>query len=151
MLTFSPLVGWIYDRTRSRAMRPVAMSVMALGLFLMFLLGNRLSFWGFYALVILRGLGSGIFLTPNNTAILNSLPAQWRGFATGSFETTRQMGHTFGVAVASLVFALTVPLVGTVSQDYVDGFRNTAMVMATLTVGGAILSAFAGKTPPRRR
>ncbi|MBI2916891.1 MAG: MFS transporter [Chloroflexi bacterium] len=154
-MLLSPLSGWLYDRTRSWLIRPVAMTLMAVTLFMTAALGSGLTFWGFYILLTFRGIASGLFLTPNNTAIISAVPSTWRGFATGVLETTRQLGHTVGVALASLVFVLFLPLVGATPQDYVRGFLATTVAVGVITTVGGIMSGIAGwstrKDPPPRR
>ncbi len=155
-MMLSPLSGWLYDRTRSWLIRPIAMTLMAATLFATTALGNGLTFWGFYILLTFRGIASGLFLTPNNTAILGAVPSSWRGFATGVLETTRQLGHTIGVALATLIFVLFLPLIGPTAHDYVRGFLATTFIVGVITTVGGIMSGIAGwstrkEPPPRRR
>jgi len=51
------------------------------------------------AMKALLGLGSGFFNTPNQTAILGSVPREHRGFATGIANTMFGLGHLAGVSL----------------------------------------------------
>jgi MFS family permease len=54
----------------------------------------------------LAGLGSGMFQTPNNSAVMGSVPAEYRGTASGVLATMRNTGMVLGVAVSGALFSL---------------------------------------------
>ena len=51
------------------------------------------------ALMGLMGLGSGLFNTPNQTAIIGSVPREYRGFATGIVQTVFGVGSLLGISL----------------------------------------------------
>jgi EmrB/QacA subfamily drug resistance transporter len=51
-------------------------------------------------LIGLTGLGSGFFNTPNQTAIIGSVPREYRGFATGMVQTMFGTGSLLGISLA---------------------------------------------------
>jgi EmrB/QacA subfamily drug resistance transporter len=57
-------------------------------------------------LMALLGLGSGFFNTPNQTAIIGSVPRGQRGFATGMVNAMFGLGHLLGVSLGGLLLAV---------------------------------------------
>jgi EmrB/QacA subfamily drug resistance transporter len=58
------------------------------------------------ALMGLMGLGSGLFNTPNQTAIIGSVPREYRGFATGIVQTVFGMGSLLGISLAGALLTV---------------------------------------------
>ena len=54
----------------------------------------------------LTGLGTGLFNTPNQTAIIGSVPTQYRGFATGMVSTMFGVGSLLGTSLASALLTV---------------------------------------------
>ena len=55
--------------------------------------------------MILTGLGFGMFQTPNNSAIMGSVSQQYRGIASGTLATMRNLGMVLGVAASGALFS----------------------------------------------
>ena len=51
------------------------------------------------------GIGQGLFISPNNTAIVAAAPANLTGEAGGLLNVTRSLGVSLGVAAASSLLA----------------------------------------------
>jgi EmrB/QacA subfamily drug resistance transporter len=58
------------------------------------------------ALMGLTGLGSGFFNTPNQTAIIGSVPREYRGFATGMVQTMFGTGSLLGISLAGVLLTV---------------------------------------------
>jgi MFS family permease len=58
------------------------------------------------ALLGLMGLGSGFFNAPNQTAILVSVPREYRGFATGMVNTLFGAGALLGTSLAGVLMTV---------------------------------------------
>jgi len=58
------------------------------------------------ALLGLMGLGSGFFNAPNQTAILVSVPREYRGFATGMVQTLFGSGALLGTSLAGVLMTV---------------------------------------------
>ena len=142
------LAGWYYDRFQPRLMRPLSMTLIALGIFLMGTLSSMVPFWLLPLLLAPTSIGSSIFNTINNALIMNSLPNEHRGFASGMIETTRQVGHTLGATVAASALGLALPatiafLTPTESQDlYIKGLQFSAFTVVSFIMIGAFVSFY---------
>jgi MFS family permease len=56
-------------------------------------------YWLFALLIFLNGIGSGLFVAPNSTQIMNSVPASERGQASGMRATTVNAGMVLSIGV----------------------------------------------------
>ena len=54
----------------------------------------------------LTGLGSGFFNAPNQTAIIGSVPREYRGFATGMVQTLFGVGSLLGISLAGVLLTV---------------------------------------------
>ena len=54
----------------------------------------------------LTGLGSGLFNTPNQTAIIGSVPKEYRGFATGMIQTVFGVGSLLGISLGAALLTV---------------------------------------------
>jgi DHA2 family multidrug resistance protein-like MFS transporter len=135
--------GWLYDRTRATVLRPLALGAVAGGLLLLGVTGAAGSYATFFAVSLLTGCGSGLFLTANNTVIMGALPREYAGFASGMLETTRQLGHTLGVMVATAGLGVTAAELTPAAQQaaFVTGFQRACVLMGTLALVGVALAA----------
>ncbi len=101
----APISGALSDRFDSRYISSIGMGLISFGILLL----SRLSFDSAAAYVILTlaiiGLGSGLFQTPNNSAIMGSVPGNRRGIASSMLATMRNMGMVMGVAVSGALFS----------------------------------------------
>jgi MFS family permease len=55
--------------------------------------------------LLLVGIGNGIFNTPNSSALMGSVTPQQRPVASSILGTTRNVGMSFGIALATGLFA----------------------------------------------
>ena len=95
-LVAGPISGYYSDRFGARAFATGGLVIVAVSFVGLMLLPTDFSYWAFAGLLVLNGIGSGLFSSPNTTAIMNSVPASSRGAAAG-------MRGTFFNAGTSLV------------------------------------------------
>jgi EmrB/QacA subfamily drug resistance transporter len=107
-LTFmvtSPVAGWLSDLVGSRAPCTLGMLVAGLSLGLLGRLTPETPLPQALGSFALFGLGLGLFMAPNNSAVMSSVPPQRRGVASGLLATVRYMGQSLGVAIGGTVLA----------------------------------------------
>jgi len=102
-VTLSPLVGWAVDRMGPRLPATVGIAFLAAaGFFGSFLRPD--SHWIVAVGVLaLWGLATALFFTSNHTAMINSVPDQHRGVATGAIYVVFGLGTTIGVSLGTLL------------------------------------------------
>ena len=137
--------GWIYDRYQPRLLRPGAMIAIAGGFFVLGTFAGSVPFWGLPLLMLPISIGTSIFNPINNAAVMSSLSNEYRGFASGMLETTREMGHALGATISATALAMALPVGLILLTDleaqpfYVQGFQLASMlVVLTLLTGGVI-------------
>jgi EmrB/QacA subfamily drug resistance transporter len=101
----APISGALSDRFDSRYISSAGMGFISAGIFLLSRLSADSPNTYIIAVLALTGLGSGLFQTPNNSAIMGSVPGNRRGIASSMLATMRNMGMVLGVAVAGALFS----------------------------------------------
>jgi hypothetical protein len=106
------------------------------------------------------GIGQGLFLSPNTTAIMSAVPADQSNIASALFATTRAVAQALSVAIAGAVYvglggaAAGAALVAGVptgpAEVALDGTFIVAM-RAALLVSGVMAAAGAVLSLPRPR
>lgn len=140
-LTIPLVAGWYYDKYNSRMMRPVAMSLIALGILLLGMFSVHVPFWLIPALLLPASIGTAIFNTVNNAVIMNALPQGQRGFASGMIETTRHIGHTMGATIAASALGLMIPAgISLMTSEESYGYYLKGLQTSALAVVGVILA-----------
>ena len=101
----APISGALSDRFDSRYISSLGMGLISFGILLL----SRLGFDSPDAYIItalaIIGLGTGLFQTPNNSAIMGCVPGNRRGIAASMLATMRNMGMVLGVAVSGALFS----------------------------------------------
>ena len=105
-LVIAPISGIASDHFDSRYLSSSGMGIMAAGLLMLSYLQTDTSNWYIIIAMILAGLGSGMFQTPNNSAVMGNVPPENRGTASGVLSTMRNIGMVLGVAVSGALFSM---------------------------------------------
>ena len=100
----SPISGWLSDKIGNRIPMVVAMSLMSASLFLTSRLGIESSVINIAIVLLLFGTGMGIFMAPNQSAIVGAAPRQNLGTAMGVANTMRLLGSSIGTAGAGTLY-----------------------------------------------
>jgi EmrB/QacA subfamily drug resistance transporter len=137
MALTAPLSGTLSDRIGSRLLSTGGMGILAAGLLMLSRLGpvSPLAWVPVSLLVI--GLGVGVFIAPNTSALMGSAPKNRQGVAAGTLATARNVGMVLGVGMAAAVFTSVRALHPDGSIALFAGF-TAAMYLA---VGAACLGA----------
>ena len=91
-LVAGPASGWLSDRFGARPFATGGMLLAALAFFLLELLPVDFDYRAFAALLLLIGLAMGLFASPNQTGIMNSLPPHRRGVGAGHERDLPELG-----------------------------------------------------------
>jgi DHA2 family multidrug resistance protein-like MFS transporter len=139
LIVCSLIGGWLYSRSGTPLIGIVSISAIALGLAVLGRVGADLPFVGLFPIVALLGAGLGVFTSVNNTAVMSSVGADQRGFASGLVETTRQLGHSVGVSVSSGVLQTSLAAAALPALGYREGFSEAATAMGMLSAVGVLI------------
>jgi MFS family permease len=109
MLVASPLAGVHADRHGSRALAAAGMLVSAAGLASMTLLEVRTPYWQSGLCLLVVGVGSGMFNSPNTAAMMGTVPAHRRGIAAGARTLLQNTGAVLSIAFVLAIVTSAVP------------------------------------------
>jgi len=150
-LVAGPIAGRLSDRYGHRSFAIGGLLLMAAAFGGMLLLPTDFSYPAFAALILLNGLGSGLFSAPNASAIMNSVPAHQRGAASGMRSTFQNSGMVlsiglfFSLMVVGLVSSLPSTLYSGLTAQGVPA--QAAHAVAALPPVGVLFAAFLGYNP----
>ncbi|MDQ6617010.1 MAG: MFS transporter [Actinomycetota bacterium] len=150
-LVAGPVSGWLSDRHGARPFATGGMLVAALSFLLLSFLPANFSFPIFGSLLLLNGIGMGLFAAPNTTGIMNSLPARQRGAGSGMRATFMNTGMvlSIGIFFSLMVLGLSASLPHTMAANLqANGVAPAAAAkVARLPPVGSLFSAFLGYNP----
>jgi EmrB/QacA subfamily drug resistance transporter len=109
MLIASPLAGAWADRHGSRALAALGMLVGAAGLALMTTLEPASPYWQSTLWLLIVGIGSGMFNSPNTAAMMGAVPSYRRGIAAGARTMLQNTGAVISIAFVIAIVTATVP------------------------------------------
>ncbi|MGX7680742.1 MFS transporter [Jatrophihabitans sp. DSM 45814] len=150
-LIAGPLSGFYSDRFGARTFATGGLIVVALSFLGFLLLPTDFSYWAFAGLLVLNGIGSGLFSSPNTTAIMNSVPANRRGAAAGMRGTFFNAGTSLSIGVFFTM--MIIGLSSTLPQALTSGLQAHGVSPdAAASIGnqppvGSLFAAFLGYNP----
>jgi MFS family permease len=109
-LLVAPLSGTVSDRIGTRGLAFFGMCICTLGLFFMSGLDASAGSFDVAWRLTMCGLGMGMFQSPNNSAIMGSVPVFHLGIASGILAAMRNVGMVLGIAVAGAVLYNVAPI-----------------------------------------
>jgi EmrB/QacA subfamily drug resistance transporter len=109
MLFSSPLAGAWADRHGSRALAALGMVVSAIGLALMTTLQVHSPYWQSSLWLLIVGIGSGMFNSPNTAAMMGTVPPHRRGIAAGARTMLQNTGAVISIAFVLAIITAAVP------------------------------------------
>lgn len=138
---FSSLSGWLSDRTGTRILATAGALVVGLGILGLSRLDETSDLWHLMALLVVIGVGSGLFFSPNMSAIMGSVPRGRLGMASSAIGARRNLGQSVGVAVGA---TLLPPLTGLTPAEMAGSFQ-AALAFGSLAVAlSAVVAALSG-------
>jgi MFS family permease len=98
-LASGPVSGHLSDRFGSRGFATAGMLVFAASFVGLMLLPVDFSYWAFALLIVVNGIGVGMFAAPNSSSIMGSVPRSQRGAASGMRSTFQNSGTALSIGV----------------------------------------------------
>ncbi|WP_443051217.1 MFS transporter [Streptomyces sp. NBC_00228] len=150
-LIAGPLSGYLSDRFGARTFSTVGLIVVALSFLGLLALPIDFDYGMFAALLLLNGLGQGMFSAPNTSSIMGSVPSEYRGVASGMRSTFQNSGTalSIGVFFSLMVSGLASSLPHTLSQGLqAHGVpTGAAEQAASLPPVSTLFATFLGNNP----
>jgi MFS family permease len=98
-LVAGPASGWLSDRFGARPFATGGMLIAALSFVLLIALPVDFSYIWFALILVVQGVGMGLFAPPNNAAVMNSLPPAQRGAGAGMLATFQNSASVLSIGV----------------------------------------------------
>lgn len=105
MTLLSPIAGKLSDKIEPRLLATSGMLISAIGLLLFIFLNEQTSLYFIVTVLILLGLGFGLFSSPNMNTIMSSVDKKHLGIASGAAATMRVIGQMASMTIATLIFS----------------------------------------------
>jgi EmrB/QacA subfamily drug resistance transporter len=153
----APFSGNLSDRFGTRIISLIGLVLMVIGCLCISTFNADLTDIGYIVRVALFGIGLGMFQSPNNSAILGSVPPERLGIASGLLSLTRTLGQTTGVPLLGAIFAGIVSVQSSSAmvtdapaEALVFGVQNTFKLAAALLAIAASVVFVLWRSQPRQ-
>jgi MFS family permease len=146
-----PLSGTLSDRFGARWFASGGMLLFALSFVGLLMLPVDFPYPAFALLIALNGVGIGMYSSPNSSSIMSSVPAEYRGVASGmraTFQnsgTSLSIGVFFSLMIAGLASTLPHTLTSGLAQHGVT--HQVAARIGTLPPVSSLFAAMLGVNP----
>jgi MFS family permease len=150
-LVAGPVSGVLSDRFGVRAFATVGLLLVAASMVALMLIPVDFPYWLFAAVLVLNGVGSGLFTAPNTSAVMGAVPANQRGAASGMRATFFNSGSALSIGI--FFTFMIVGLAGTLPSALSSGLRGQGVPgaiadqVAGLPPVGSLFAAFLGFNP----
>lgn len=150
-LVAGPLSGYLSDRFGARLFSTTGLVLVAASFVGLLALPVDFPYPAFAAMLLVSGIGQGMFSAPNTSAIMGSVAPEQRGVASGMRSTFQNSGTALSIG---LCFSLMIAgLAGSLPQTLASGLRangvpaGTAEQVAGLPPVSTLFATFLGDNP----
>jgi MFS family permease len=150
-LLVGPVSGVLSDRYGARPFATAGLVVAAASFLLLELLPMNFNYVWFALLIFLWSLGSGMFFSPNQAGVMNSLPPDQRGAGAGMLNTFQNSASVLSIGIFFTV--ITLGLASSLPAHLYSGLTAQGVPTATARATshaspiGVLFSAFLGYNP----
>ena len=138
MAIVAPFSGAASDRFGPGVLASSGMAVMVLGLLSLTRLPVDFAIPDLVWRLVLLGVGQGLFMSPNSSAVLGSVPRRRVGTASGTLAQMRVTGQALGIALSAAVVATRLPV--HLAETPVQGEALAAAIRDAFVVAAAVCS-----------
>jgi len=145
-----PVSGYFSDKYGARFFATLAMIITASTFIALSFLSYNFDYTEFAVIIFVMGLGGGLFAAPNIASIMNSVPPEHRGAASGMRATLQNTAQTISLAIffTVIITGLSSSLPAALSEAMTSaGVPQLATVFSSISPTSALFSAFLGYNP----
>jgi EmrB/QacA subfamily drug resistance transporter len=146
MAMVAPFSGFLSDKIGTRTPAVLGMVIMLAGCTLLTRLNADTSLLFLAIGLGIAGVGTGVFISPNNSAIMGSANRSQQGIAAGVRATARNVGNVLGIGMAGAIFNNvlasyhTLPTGADISRAAAIGLLATVVTTALAALTSAMQS-----------
>lgn len=161
MMIISPISGYLSDKYGARILSSVGLLVSAIGLLGMMFITSTTSVAELVIWMLIMGIGSGMFFSPNTSAIMGMVPANKRGVAAGVRTMATNAGNVLSIAISMAIISSSISpdamqtlFIGTqvgsegiAIGQFVSGLRMAFTISFIFSIIAAVISYLRGPEP----
>lgn len=161
MMIISPISGYLSDKYGARILSSVGLLVSAVGLLGMMFITSTTSVAELVIWMLIMGVGSGMFFSPNTSAIMGMVPANKRGVAAGVRTMATNAGNVLSIAISMAIISSSISpdamqalFIGTqvgsegiAIGQFVSGLRMAFTISFIFSIIAAVISYLRGPEP----
>jgi len=146
-----PISGWLSDKHGARILATVGMLITGLTFIALACLQVNFAYLSFGLILFVLGIGTGIFLSPNAASIMNSVPPEHRGAASGMRATLFNSAQTISQAIFFTIIIIslstTLPSALSLAATNAGAPLQVAQALSSTPATSALFGAFLGYNP----
>lgn len=143
MTLLSPVAGRLSDKKNPGVIASFGMGLTATGLILLCFLKVTTPTYLIVLLLIMMGIGFGLFSSPNSNAIMSSVEKRHLGVASGVVGTMRMVGQMMSMGIAMMLISLYIGKQTINPSTYpglMSGMRAGFLIFSVLSIFGIFAS-----------
>ena len=143
MTLLSPVAGKLSDKRNPGAIASIGMGITASGLILLCFITETTPDYFIVLLLLLMGIGFGLFSSPNSNAIMSSVEKRHLGVASGVVGTMRMVGQMMSMGIAMMLISLYIGKKSINPSTYpglISAMRTGFVIFSILSVLGIFAS-----------
>jgi EmrB/QacA subfamily drug resistance transporter len=143
MTLLSPIAGKLSDKRNPGAIASAGMGITASGLVLLCFISETTPDYLIVLLLLLMGIGFGLFSSPNSNAIMSSVEKRHLGVASGVVGTMRMVGQMMSMGIAMMLISLFIGKQTINPETYpglISAMRTGFVIFSILSVFGIFAS-----------
>ncbi|HZK61547.1 MAG TPA: MFS transporter [Anaerovoracaceae bacterium] len=143
MTLLSPTAGKLSDKINPGVIASIGMGLTATGLILLCFLTVATPNYLIILLLLLMGIGFGLFSSPNSNAIMSSVEKRHLGVASGVVGTMRMVGQMMSMGIAMMLLSLYIgkqPLNPSTFPGLISAMKTGFIIFSILSVLGIFAS-----------
>ena len=143
MTILSPVAGKLSDRRNPGVIASFGMGLTATGLILLCFISQNTPHFLIAGLLILMGVGFGLFSSPNSNAIMSSVEKKHLGVASGVVGTMRMVGQMLSMGIAMMILSVYIgsqQITPDVYPGFLAGMRTGFIIFSVLCILGIFAS-----------
>jgi MFS family permease len=140
--------GSLSDKMSATFLATLGMGIIAVGLVGLCFISETTSFYFLAGMMVLLGLGFGIFSSPNSNIIMSSVERRHYGLASATMGTMRLTGQALSMGIAIMAISI---VVGNIDlsiaphPQFIESMRITFVICLALCLFGVYASSVRGK------
>lgn len=161
MMIMSPISGRLSDRLGSRGLSFIGLLISALGLLGMVRISEDTTIMELAVWMFISGFGSGMFFSPNTSAIMGAVPVERRGIAAGVRTMMNNAGNVLSIALSMAIISssmkreafenlftgIQVGSYGIAVDTFIGGLRTVFAISFIISLAAAFISFLRGPQP----